>query len=484
MPAGEAEVRAEGLSLLNVMPPSRPSPKEGRSFSFPRSPSRRAVGKPMAADGSRFGGARLGETGKGEESKKRKDIMNINKNFNKTVLLFSSLIFIITSCKKTDDKPYYDYFVSKELAVTYTTTAITSMLSSGVQSYPAISEIIQYIKSDVNVCKMVYKTDVFGEEIEASGLVCVPVNPGEYPVVSFQNGTNTVNAYAPSEYVINPSYQLVEYIASMGFIVVIPDYPGFGRSKQIPHPYLIAEPTVRSVVDMLYALEESCEYEFDGIEARNEYYLVGYSQGGWATLALHKALELDYNDDFELHGSVCGAGPYNLYDLLREMTDTTAYPMPYYLGYIINAYSYYDQFTNPVSDVLNEPYASRLNTLYTGTLTGDQINNQLSTSIPQLFKPDFISGFTSSAAYSSVREALEKNSISPWATYKPLLLVHGEGDTHVSVTATLNMYDEMLIAGTSSETCSKVIFPYLDHGDAILPAMIEGLKFIINLSDQ
>ncbi len=410
--------------------------------------------------------------------------MNTNNHIFRAVLFLSLLIIVVSSCKKTNDRPDYDYFVSKELAVTYSTISINNMLDAGIQSYPGLNDIKQFITGDVNVYKMVYRTEVFGEEIEASGLVCVPATPGEYPVVSFQNGTNTVNAYAPTEYVINPSYQLIEYIASMGFVVVIPDYPGFGKSKQIPHPYLIAEPTVRSVIDMLYALDESCESEFTGTRTRNEYYLLGYSQGGWATLALHKALELDYHDDFDLHGSVCGAGPYDLYKLLQGLTDTTVYSMPYYLGYIINAYSYYDQFTNPVSDILNESYASKLSTLYTGTLSGSQINDQLTTSIPALFKADFLSGFTSSATYLSVREALINNSVAAWNSYKPLLFVHGEGDTHVSVSATHTMYDAMIGAGTSSGICSKVIFPELDHSDAALPCMIEGLMFILNLRDQ
>jgi len=92
---------------------------------------------------------------------------------------------------------------------------------------------------------------VKGNVINASGLICVPVTPGDYPVLSFQNGTNTVNADAPSEFPADYNYQLVEIIASLGYIVVIADYPGFGESAQIPHPYLVAEPTVRSLVDML-----------------------------------------------------------------------------------------------------------------------------------------------------------------------------------------------------------------------------------------
>lgn len=109
------------------------------------------------------------------------------------VLVILSLIFI-TSCRKSDDKPDYDYFVSKELALSYTAPAIISMLNAGVPEYPELNEIIQYVRSDVNVYKVIYNTEVFGKEIEASGLICVPATPGEYPVISFQNGTNTVDA--------------------------------------------------------------------------------------------------------------------------------------------------------------------------------------------------------------------------------------------------------------------------------------------------
>jgi pimeloyl-ACP methyl ester carboxylesterase len=270
----------------------------------------------------------------------------------------------------------------------------------------------------------------------------------------------------------------------MGFVVVIPDYPGFGASVQIPHPYMIAEPTVTSVIDMLRALNESGESEFPGISIKDEYYLLGYSQGGWATLAIHKTMEQDLPDEFNLVASVCGAGPYNMYNLFLGMVNATTYPMPSYLGYIINAYSYYHQFTNPVSDILNEPYAGRLSSLYTGTLTTDQINNQLNTSISDLMKEEFLSGFVASASYSSVREALINNSISPWNSEKPLLFVHGEGDTHVSVTATETMYDGMINAGTSSTTCKKLIFPDLDHGEGIVPCMTAGLLFIIDVRDQ
>jgi pimeloyl-ACP methyl ester carboxylesterase len=328
---------------------------------------------------------------------------------------------------------------------------------------------------------VVYKTTVNGDQIKASGLVCVPVDPGEYPVLSFQNGTNTVNAYAPSEFPINYPYQLIEILASMGYIVVIADYPGFGESSQIPHPYLVKEPTVRSLVDMLYAVKEMAINELPGISLKNEYYLLGYSQGGWATLALHKALELEFSDDFNLKGSACGAGPYDIHLLLQNMITADSYPMPVYLGYILNAYVSYDQFTNPVTDIFNEPYASRVSSLYNGLLTSDEINQQLTFSISGLITPEFLSGFDSAQEFSTVRDALQRNSITPWKTLKSLMLIHGGNDTQVNPVSTENMYDGMIMAGTSPENCEKVIIPDVDHGEGIIPCMIQGILFLQSL---
>jgi pimeloyl-ACP methyl ester carboxylesterase len=406
-----------------------------------------------------------------------------NKYIQRSLLCFSIIAVIVSSCQK-DEGPDYDYFVSKDLALTYTKATINSMMDIAVQTYPEISDLKPLVGSDINVFKMVYNTTIDGKEIKASGLVCIPATAGEYPVLSFQNGTNTVNAYAPTEFVTNPPYQLVEFIASMGFVVVIPDYPGFGASVQIPHPYLIAEPTITSIVDMLRALNECSKSEFSGITVKNEYYLLGYSQGGWATLNLHKAMEQEYAGEFNLNGSVCGAGPYNMYNLFLGMVNASTYPMPAYIGYIINAYSGYHQFTNQVSDILKEPYATRLITLFTGDLTTDQINKQLNTSIPDLMTVEFLSGFVSSSSYSTVREALINNSISAWNSTIPLLLIHGDGDTQVSVTATETMYDAMINAGTSTLTCKKIIFPGLDHSEGIVPCMAEGLLFLIDVRDQ
>jgi Secretory lipase len=225
-----------------------------------------------------------------------------------SIILFLSLF---SSCKKEEQAKSYSYYVSKQYATEYSTAYITTLLNLASIGAPDIAYIKPLVTSDISIYKILYKTTVNGNQINASGLICVPKKPGAYPVLSFQNGTNTVNASAPSESPLNSNYQLVEFIASMGYVVVIADYPGFGESADIPHPYLIKEPTVKSLVDLLYTVKEMVGSEFPGITLNNEYYLLGYSQGGWATLALHKALEQDYSTDFNLMGSSCGAGPCN-----------------------------------------------------------------------------------------------------------------------------------------------------------------------------
>ncbi len=390
----------------------------------------------------------------------------------------------VTSCKKEPDAEY-EYFVSRDNVFSISKTAINDMINNLDDYYPDLNLIKQYIESGIVIYKVVYNTTVEGEKITASGLVCTPDTEGDYPVLSFQHGTITDKSAVASEnpHVLNN--QLVELIASMGFIVVIPDYPGFGESAQIPHPYLIKEPTVQSVVDMLRAVKETSSHSEFGITGiKDEYYLFGYSQGGWATLATHKALEKDYPAEFNLAGSFCGAGPYNIYDLFVQMLSLTEYPMPSYIAYIINAYFHYDQFTNSLQEILQESYAENLPNLFNGTLSLGEINSQLTMILSELLTSDFLSGYASSPSYSTVREAMKANSIDAWNTSVPIFFGHGAADTDVSVTATELMYDRMIDAGTSAGLCKKAIYPGLDHGSAVMPCIRDGLLFIIDIRDN
>ncbi|MDX9930918.1 MAG: hypothetical protein RBS37_13820, partial [Bacteroidales bacterium] len=88
------------------------------------------------------------------------------------------------------------------------------------------------------------------------------------------------------------------------------------------------------------------------------------------------------------------------------------------------------------------------------------------------------------AAYETVVASLAWNSARAYKSDIPVLLVHGGADTQVSVLNTETLYNLMILHGTPASVCTKMILPGLDHGDALVPFMVEGLKFIINLRDN
>src|SRR5665811_2636213 len=96
-------------------------------------------------------------------------------------------------------------------------------------------------------------------------------------------------------------------------------------------------------------------------------YIAGYSQGGWATMQLQKAIEENYSNQFNLKASACGAGPYYLNYINEYILQQTEYPMPYFIGYMFNTYINLG-ITTPASEIFKTPFDTRITTLYDGCL--------------------------------------------------------------------------------------------------------------------
>jgi len=177
----------------------------------------------------------------------------------RTLLLLALPLVLIQSCRKDDPvDPFADntFLVSSKVEMMRTKENIISVLTLAATQYSAAAEIIPDVISGVNVYSVTYNTEFRGEPVLASGLICAPTAPGTYPILSFQNGTNTLHSAAPSADPENLGYQMIEYIASAGYVVIMPDYLGFGASSAMVHPYLHKESTVGSVLDMLRAVAE------------------------------------------------------------------------------------------------------------------------------------------------------------------------------------------------------------------------------------
>ena len=174
---------------------------------------------------------------------------------------------------------------------------------------------------DVATWRVEYSTlDGDGKPVRASGLLAVPQTlPGTAsPVLSYQHGTIFRDAEAPSNNAVPGEVSVV--LASLGYIVLAPDYVGFGTSRGVPHPYLQASPTAAAVNDFIVATQYW--RELNQVKDNGDLYLTGYSEGGYATMAAHRALQAENAPALKnLRMSVTGGGPYDVQATLDGLID-------------------------------------------------------------------------------------------------------------------------------------------------------------------
>lgn len=409
----------------------------------------------------------------------------MKKVLNLNILLFVLLVAGFSGCDiNNNDEPEITdkYLVSFEKHKTYKLADMKIILAVYSSLYPDLKNISDNLVHDIDVYTITYTTKFKGNDVIASGLVSVPSAEGTYPLMSYQNGTNTLHSEAPSVKPDNQLFLLLEFIASTGFVVSVPDYLGFGASSDMFHPYLDKESTIQLVTDMLRAVEELSANHLN-IEASNDLYITGYSQGGWATMQLQKAIEDNTISEFNLKASSCGAGPYDLQYVNDYILGLTNYPMPYFIGYIFNSYLNLEDITNPASDIFKSPYDQRIMTLFNGTQTGDEINSQLTTATADLFTADYKSTSNTNAKFSSVISSLDKNSIAAWKTNIPTLLTHGTTDNYVPEQISKNMYAGFLAKGVDASKIQYIAIEGAGHTTAIIPSGVATFNWFISMNN-
>ncbi len=385
-----------------------------------------------------------------------------------------------TGCKKTtlppDPQPKtYKAYVGHKYLATYTADMIKNMYSTLGAVYPEAAPLTEKVVYGVNVYRVVYKTPFQGKEVNASGLLCAPVAAGNsFPIISFQNGTNTAHADAPTVNLSNPLFQYLHATASMGYIMLIPDYLGFGESEQMLHPYLHKKSTVASVENLIVAADEMMTDNLITVSWNKDLYLMGYSQGGWSTMCTTYDINKVASLPFKVKASACGAGPYALSVVQNFMFENTTYPMPVYMAYSGVSYHQLGLVSNPLTDFFNEPYADNLPSYFNGQYNGDEINAFLNDTVAVLVTPAFLNGINSDPAFEDFRNAMADNSISGWNTDIPIRLYHGTDDTYVPPTTSELIYQQFEDAGAGNKV---TYFPLegRDHTTGAVPAILNAL---------
>lgn len=199
-------------------------------------------------------------------------------------------------------------------------TITAAEIAEGLQSRDSRVQGLQ-ARYDVMAYRLEYMTtDLTGQPIRASGLVGVPVKAlgASSPVLSYQHGTTFRDIESPSNNAVASEVSVV--MASLGYIVLAPDYVGYGVSKGAPHPYLLSAPSAAVTVDLLTAAQTWRREQ--GVNDNGQLFLTGYSQGGYVTMAAHQELQNTNSPHLQnLREVIVGGGPYNVQATMDGLVD-------------------------------------------------------------------------------------------------------------------------------------------------------------------
>ncbi|MBN1116393.1 MAG: hypothetical protein JXA77_04285 [Bacteroidales bacterium] len=390
------------------------------------------------------------------------------------------IIFLIFSCEKQGDVATGDILVSHEIEHYYSEDQINTKLLLASILYPDLDSIRNTTRYGVNVYKVVYRSEFMGKEQLASGLICVPDSAGSFPVLSFQNGTNTCYENTPSENSGNQLYSILAFAASSGYIVTIPDYFGFGASNEILHPYLHKKSTVRVIRDIIESAIELVESGKVKAKINGDLYLMGYSQGGWSTINALKDIEERPISSLLPIAADCGAGAYRLGRLSDEIFSLNEYQTPFYMPYFIYSRMTNNIISGSLTDYFLEPYASKIPTLFDGSYCNNDINKEFPSEVDKLIQPDFLENFETSAKFYQMRNELDSNSARVWPLNSQLRFYHSMGDKSVFPDQSIDLYNDFLLNGADARMIDLVLNPdtTLNHNDVIIPWGVDAISWI------
>lgn len=147
-------------------------------------------------------------------------------------------------------------------------------------------------------------TDQRGDTLTLSGKISVPEQPKG--IILLPHYTISANDEVPS----NTTSPEAKYLRDE-YVLVMPDYIGYGITRERVHPYLRGDVTARNCVDMLFAswpVLDSLQVTLP----KDSIYIVGFSQGGASALWTLKLIEEQYSDRICVKQCFAGSGPYDV----------------------------------------------------------------------------------------------------------------------------------------------------------------------------
>lgn len=337
-------------------------------------------------------------------------------------------------------------------------------------------------KCGINFHYMEYNTvGGVGEATNATGGIMVPTGTdpactGARPVLLYSHGTTVEKGFNIASPANGEASLIAAFYAAQGWIVVTSNYAGYDASRLTYHPYLNADQQSNDMIDALRAARKA--FPNIGANDSGKLFLSGYSQGGFVSMATHRAMQNNYASEFKVTASGNMSGPYSL-----VKTFQTVYAGGVNLGATIftpmiltSWQKAYGNMYGSTADAYEAPYATGIETLLPGPntttqlfatgklplklfatgalVTGDAALDGLFASgigTPNLLKQSYRTAVLSNPSHPAW-VAAAKNDLLNWTPTRPVGMCYGAQDPTVFGTNTTDAARFFGVAGAQSVT--------------------------------
>ena len=297
-------------------------------------------------------------------------------------------------------------------------------------------------KCDVKVVSLNYATPgVKGESSNASGVLLLPSGTdctAAAPLVAYAKGTDVQKPRTLANPADEETFLLAAMYASQGYAVVATDYLGFAKSNYSFHPYLHADSEATSVIDSIRAARNAVSSH--GASLNGKVMLTGYSQGGHASMAAHRAIEKSLSSEINVVAGAHLAGPYNLSGSMKLTEAIAGYQ--FFVPYLVTAWQkIYGNLYSDVKTAFKAPYVDWIENLlpnptlnYTTLVTSGKLPGINGETPNQARDALFQSSFSSDILTNPNNPtflAAKKNDLLDWSPKSQTMLCSGSGDPTV-----------------------------------------------------
>ncbi len=391
----------------------------------------------------------------------------MKSTFLTVFLLTFSGICLAQSANHT---PPENYLMSYELKYSYSMDSLNQFWKSS-----GIPQLVVPVRNAVDMYEVTYKgLWLDSTYIMAKGVVYVPRVEAPSAEMVYCHGTRIS---------LNQSYgiQDLEQVVTMmhavdNYIAIFPFYYGFAGGEK-EHVYQDSWTEAMATIYMIKATRELCAKVEKSTSG--QLFLTGYSQGGHASMATHKALESGSFPEITLTASSPMSGAY---DMTGEQSKSMFryYTQPHYLPYLILSYQYaYNLWPGDVYEVFKEPYRSKIREVFAQPRITDfgDVNAMLPKIPSHMLEGHIVENFECDSTFPFTCK-LRENCLTDWKPKSPMQICACYGDDEVMYHNTEVAYAAL---SKDNENVHKRIFgKHLSHNPCAPFAILHSKFFFDN----